>query len=85
MDELAVKVGGKAAPPSAAVGRNANGRIVLDATSWERPAVTVRVPLTPREAAALRDELDTVLSQQGENEIAYAYEIQTEGFDEVMP
>lgn len=68
----------------AAIGRDARGRIVLDATSWERPAVTVRVPLTPREAATLRDELDALLSQQGENEIAYAHEIATEGYEEVM-
>lgn len=85
MDELAVKVGGKAAPPSAAVGRNANGRIVLDATSWERPAVTVRVELTPLQAARLAMELDEQAGDTLRNLPAYAYEIEQQGAAEVLP
>lgn len=61
------------------------GRIVLDATNWERPAVSVRVELTPLEAAILRDELDAMLADAEENARVYAYEIATNGYEEVMP
>lgn len=61
------------------------GRIVLDATNWEKPALSVRVELTPLEAAIIRDELDAVLADEAENARAYAYDIATKGYEEVMP
>lgn len=69
----------------ASICRDSRDRIVLDATNWERPAVSVRVTLTPVEAAILRDELDVLLSEEARNASAYAYEIATDGFDQVMP
>ena len=42
---------------SCTVGRNSEGVIVLDATQYEKPAVSVRILLTPEEAATLADRL----------------------------
>lgn len=63
----------------------ASDRIILDATSWERPAVSVRVEMTPLELDMHIEACIALRDDEERNARAYAYEIATNGYEEVMP
>lgn len=56
---------------NAYVGRDARGRIVLDVTSYENPACSLRFLMTPADADRLADELAEAASDDAMNMVAY--------------
>lgn len=82
---IPVEPGSLAPKPSVSFGRNAAGRIILDATSWQRPACTVRVDFTPLELQTLIDDARLLLDDMAANERAYCHDVATRGWEEVYP